>query len=398
MQGRGNVGSAKLSIMFSEADGKYLLKNYDVVVLAAASFFWLRYGAGICLEKNMFKDFDAITVGDTHALLKKISVADVRKFVDRTGDDPQNLGRTYAETTSYIPTVIGVKLSGVGALWVAQNIAFLLQVRLGDIRCTELKKYDQARLLELDSRTVNQNQQFVLSGNWTVRVLATAAPGVSVTPVGCLKVATIVSGAAATINSAEGWYEIAVQTDIAIEEGAPQPFEAACRVFGGLSVWVKNATPRIHPKLLVASSWSDVQQLGVQVKSTYLMTKACVSAAIERCSGRVINIISQVPQGTPLVSWNGYAMDKDTLDVFSRWVAGKLGSQAISVDCMASGMCGTTQIGYIPEKAQPMIRYQTPLRRLAKLADVAAVGLLVSNGVAFVTGNKLAVNGGMAMR
>jgi 3-oxoacyl-[acyl-carrier protein] reductase len=62
-------------------------------------------------------------------------------------------------------------------------------------------------------------------------------------------------------------------------------------------------------------------------------------------------------------------------------------------------MCETSLIGDVPEKAQLMIARQTPLRRLAKPADVAAaVAYLVSDDASFITGDTIAVNGGMAMR
>ena len=78
----------------------------------------------------MFKKFEDIAVGDSHDLIKTITEADVRKFVDMTGDDnPLHVDRHYAEQTpfkdvvvhgmlgaSFISTVIGTKLPGKGAL------------------------------------------------------------------------------------------------------------------------------------------------------------------------------------------------------------------------------------------------------------------------------------------
>ena len=110
----------------------------------------------------MFKDFDAIEVGETQTLTKTITEVDVRKFVEVTGDDnPLHVDRSYAETTSFkdivvhgmlgasfISTVIGTKLPGAGALWVSQNLEFLLPVRLGDelsISAKVLKLKKQAK-------------------------------------------------------------------------------------------------------------------------------------------------------------------------------------------------------------------------------------------------------------
>jgi 3-oxoacyl-[acyl-carrier protein] reductase len=76
---------------------------------------------------------------------------------------------------SFISTVIGTQLPGPGALWVAQNLEFLLPVRLGDeltVSCTVTKKHERDRLLEIDTRIVNQNRQVVLTGQGKVKVLA----------------------------------------------------------------------------------------------------------------------------------------------------------------------------------------------------------------------------------
>ncbi|KQQ94945.1 glucose 1-dehydrogenase [Massilia sp. Leaf139] len=397
----------------------------------------------------MFGDFNAIQVGDTQTLVKDITEADVRKFVDMTGDDnPLHVDRAYAETTafkdivvhgmlgaSFISTVIGTKLPGTGALWVSQNMEFLLPVRLGDrltISATVLKKHERDRLLELDTRIVNQNQQLVLSGQGKVKVLVSAVPEAAQQQEERPRVAIVTGGAggigkaiclrlasdgyhvvvnyrsqadravaiAEEINKQGKTRALAVQADIATEEGAQALYQAALRAFGPVGVLVNNASPRINPKPFGHTDWGDVQrQIDVQVKGAFLMTRAVVPGMSERRWGRIVNITSQVLDGQPSLGWTGYAMAKGALAVFSKYMAAELGPQGITVNCVSPGMCETTLIGDIPEKAQLMIARQTPLRRLAKPADVAAaVAYLVSSDAGFVTGDTLAVNGGMAIR
>lgn len=404
----------------------------------------------------MFKDFDAIQVGETQTLTKHITEADVRKFVEMTGDDnPLHVDRAYAETTSFkdivvhgmlgasfISTVIGTKLPGTGALWVSQNMEFLLPVRLGDvltISATVLKKHERERLLELDTRIVNQNQQLILTGVGKVKVLVAAEPEAKVAADARPRVAIVTGGAGgigkaicqrlaadgfdvvvnyrgqadraaqivAEINAAAGEADgkrrgraLAVPADIATEAGAQALFAAAVKAFGAVSVLVNNASPRINPKPFSATGWDDVQQqMDVQVKGAFLMTSAVTPDMAARKWGRVVNITSQVLDGPPSVTWTGYAMAKGALQVFSNYMAAELGPQGITVNCVSPGMCETTLIGDIPEKAQLMIARQTPLRRLAKPSDVAAaVAYLVSDDAGFVTGDTIAVNGGMAMR
>lgn len=396
----------------------------------------------------MFNNFEAIQIGETHSLVKIISEADVRKFVEMTGDDnPLHVNRTYAETTafkdivvhgmlgaSFISTVIGTKLPGTGALWISQNLEFLLPVRLGDeltISCTVLKKHERERLLDLDTRIVNQNSQVVLTGQGKVKLLTTSAPVKEPQPAPKTKVAIVTGGAggigkAICLRLAKDGYcvvvnylgrsdraaeivelinvgdtrAIAVQADVSTEVGAEKLVKTALQAFGGISVLVNNASPHINPKFFNATDWSDIQkQLDVQVKGAFLLSRACVPLMTAQRWGRIVNITSQVLDGPPSVTWTGYAMAKGALAVFSKYMAAELGPQGITVNCVSPGMCETSLIGDVPEKAQLMIARQTPLRRLAQPADVAAaVAYLVSDDAGFITGDTVAVNGGMAMR
>jgi|LauGreStaDraftv2_3_1035109.scaffolds.fasta_scaffold00269_2 3-oxoacyl-[acyl-carrier protein] reductase len=424
----------------------------------------------------MFMDFDAIVVGDTQTLTKHITEADLRKFVDMTGDNnPLHVDRAFAETTSFkdivvhgmlgasfISTVIGTKLPGTGALWISQNMEFLQPVRLGDvltISATVLKKHLRERLLELDTRIINQNQQLVLTGIGKVKVLVAAVPETKFVADARPRVAIVTGGAGgigkaicqrlaadgfdvvvnyrtqadraleivADINATAAagasfggagestgscdsvvavvagkryGRALAVKADIATESGAQALFASAVNAFGAVSVLVNNASPHIIPKPFSATNWDDVQrQIDVQVKGAFLMTSAVTPDMTSRKWGRIVNITSEVLDGPPSVMWTGYAMAKGALQVFSNYMAAELGPQGITVNCVSPGMCETTLIGDIPEKTQLMIARQTPLRRLAKPTDVAAaVSYLVSDDADFITGHTIAVNGGKAMR
>src|SRR5438270_3521312 len=160
---------------------------------------------------RVFADFDAIQIGDREQVVKKITESDIRRFVEMTGDDnPLHMDRSFAERTSFkdivvhgmlgasfISTVIGTKLPGPGALWVSQNIDFLLPVRLGDeltVSCIVKKKHERERLLELETSIVNQNKQMVLIGQGKVKVLI-SKPSAEKRQAGRLKVAIVTGGA-----------------------------------------------------------------------------------------------------------------------------------------------------------------------------------------------------------
>ena len=395
----------------------------------------------------MFANFEAIQVGERRSLTKKITEADVRRFVEMTGDDnPLHVDAAYARGTafkdvvvhgmlgaSFISTVIGTRLPGPGALWVSQQIDFLLPVRLGDeltVSCEVIKKHDSERLLELETTILNQNGQRVLSGRGKVKLLTEPATAPATdTPQKCM-VALVTGGAggigqaicerlagdgfAVVINYANstqsanelvaritgaGGRALAVQADLTSEAGITRLFDAAVNAFGGVGVLVSNASPHINAKPLASTHWADVQQhIDVQAKASFLLTQLCAPSMAARKWGRIVNITSQVTRALPTPGWLGYTLGKSTLAALTRSMAVELGPSGITVNAIAPGMTDTRLIGAIPEKVQLMTARQTPLRRLALPQDVTdAVAYLVSDAGSFVTGQELHVNGGMVM-
>lgn len=398
---------------------------------------------------SLFADFDAIKVGDARTLVREIGEADVRRFVEMTGDDnPLHVDQAFAEATSFrdvvvhgmlgasfISTVIGTQLPGPGALWVSQSLEFLSPVRLGDtltVSCVVTAKHPRERLLELDTTIVNQAGQKVLAGSGKVKVLEGRA--VATEPEPARRRVALVTGGGGGIgraicerlardgldvavayrgraDRAEAVVEairaldgparaVAIQADLAGAEAAVTLARRAAQALGPIDVLVNNASPAIGAKPFADLDWPDIQaQLDVQVKAAFLIVRACLPAMLERGSGRIINITSQVAEGAPTPTWTAYAVAKAALAAMSRSLAAEVGPGGVTVNCVAPGMTETGLIGDIPEKAQLIAARQTPMRRLATPADVAsAVAHLASLDAGFITGQTLAVNGGMAMR
>jgi 3-oxoacyl-[acyl-carrier protein] reductase len=398
---------------------------------------------------SLFADFDAIKVGDARTLVREIGEADVRRFVEMTGDDnPLHVDQAFAEATSFrdvvvhgmlgasfISTVIGTQLPGPGALWVSQSLEFLSPVRLGDtltVSCVVTAKHPRERLLELDTAIVNQAGQKVLAGSGKVKVREGRA--VAVEPEPARRRVALVTGGGGGIgraicerlardgldvavayrgraDRAEAVVEairaldgparaVAIQADLAGAQAAVTLARRAAQALGPIDVLVNNASPAIGAKPFADLDWPDIQaQLDVQVKAAFLIVRACLPAMLERGSGRIINITSQVAEGAPTPTWTAYAVAKAALAAMSRSLAAEVGPGGVTVNCVAPGMTETGLIGDIPEKAQLIAARQTPMRRLATPADVAsAVAHLASLDAGFITGQTLAVNGGMAMR
>ena len=390
-----------------------------------------------------FTDFETVREGDTRSLTRSISEADIRRFVEMTGDDnPLHVDAAYAAQTpfkeivvhgmlgaSFISTVIGTQLPGPGALWVSQAMEFHLPVRLGDtltVVCTVLRKHARDRLLELDTRISNQHGQQVLSGLGKVKLLEPPKPKAVTAPTR-VKVAIVAGGAggigrvicerlaadgfAVLVNyhqgaaraqalvqqlTAHGARCAAVQADVASDEGAAVLANEAQRLFGGVSVVVNAASPRIVPRSVDALPWAEMQQhLDVQLKSTLSLVQANQAGLAASGGGRVIAIGSMAADGTPVAGWTAYAVAKAALGALTRQLAAELGPQGITVNLVSPGMTQTSFISGVSEKQQLMAARQTPLRRLGEPEDTAAaVAFLASDGGAYITGQNLRVNGG----
>lgn len=395
---------------------------------------------------SVFADFELVKEGDSQSLVKQITEADIRRFVEMTGDDnPLHVDSAYASATpfkeivvhgmlgaSFISTVIGTKLPGPGALWVSQAMDFNLPVRLGDtltVTCTVLKKHSRDRLLELETRITNQHGQTVLTGQGKVKLLeppkAKAADAQAK-----LKVAIVTGGAggigrvicrklaadgfSVVVNYLSGrdradslvrelngadHKAVAVQADVSTPEGAQRLVQEAQRHFGGVSVLVNAASPRIVAKSIDELQWDEVQQqFDVQLKSALLLVKACKPGMAAAGHGRIISLTSQSWDGTPVAGWTAYALAKGGLATLTRYLAAELGPNGITVNCVSPGMTDTSFISSVSEKQQLMVARQTPMRRLGEPEDVAeAVAFLASDKASYVSGQSLRVNGGGSM-
>ena len=394
-----------------------------------------------------FGAFEDIVIGATASVVKKITAADIQRFVELTGDDnPLHVNEEYARTTSFkevvvhgmlgasfISTVIGTRLPGPGALWVSQEMDFLLPVRLDDVitvTCTVIGKQDSQRLLQLETSIVNQHQQRVLSGQGTVKVLQQVTPRCVEETEHHRKVALVTGGSggighaickkladdgfnivinycnssdratalATEINNMEV-SAAAIEADIATEEGASYLYDAALKRFGGVSVLINNAAPRIIPKPYASLCWSDIQkQIDVQLRGMFTLTQACLPLMAERGYGRIISLTSQEIDGEPTAHWTAYGLAKNAVATLTRYIALEYGPHGVTANCVAPGMTETRMIGDVPEKTQLMVARRTPVRRLALPEDIAsAVAYLASHNACHVTGHTLRVNGGSVM-
>ena len=141
--------------------------------------------------------------------------------------------------------------------------------------------------------------------------------------------------------------------------------------------------------------WDDV--LATNLTAAFACVQAVLMAMVRQRSGRIISVSSVVGQSGNAGQAN-YAASKAGLIGFSKSLAREVASRNITVNVVAPGLIATDMTKAITDKAQAEWAGQIPLGRIGTPEDVAAaVCFLASDEAAYITGQVLAVNGGMYM-
>ena len=141
--------------------------------------------------------------------------------------------------------------------------------------------------------------------------------------------------------------------------------------------------------------WDTV--LDVNLKSAFKLSKNCLRGMMKRRNGRIINITSIVGvTGNP--GQMNYAASKAGMIGMSKSLAQEIAARGITVNCVAPGFIATAMTDELGDAQKEKLLTNVPIGRLGDPKDIsAAVLYLASDEAAYVTGQTLHVNGGMAM-
>ena len=166
---------------------------------------------------------------------------------------------------------------------------------------------------------------------------------------------------------------------------------------GGLDILVNNAglTRDNLAVRLKDEDWNLV--LEVNLTAAFRLVRATLRGMMKRRWGRIIGITSVVGvTGNP--GQANYAASKAGMIGMSKSLAQEVASRNITVNCVAPGFIETAMTGVLGEPQREKLLGAIPAGRLGSSDDVAAcVAYLASDEAAYVTGQTLHVNGGMAM-
>ncbi len=180
---------------------------------------------------------------------------------------------------------------------------------------------------------------------------------------------------------------------VQVEELIP----ATLDTLGSIDILVNNAgiTRDNLGMRMKDEEWDEV--IAINLESAFRLMRAAARPMMKARFGRIINITSVVgATGNP--GQMNYCAAKAGLTGMTKSIAAEVASRGITANCVAPGFIRTAMTAALDEKQQAAINGRIPMGRMGEGAEIgAAVAFLASREAAYITGETLHVNGGMAM-
>jgi 3-oxoacyl-[acyl-carrier protein] reductase len=171
----------------------------------------------------------------------------------------------------------------------------------------------------------------------------------------------------------------------------------AVEALGKIDILVNNAgvTRDNLAMRMKDEEWSDV--IRINLEAAFRLSRAALKPMMRARFGRIVSITSVVGvTGNP--GQANYAASKAGLIGMSKALAQEVASRGITVNCIAPGFIASSMTDALPDAQKNALLGKIPAGKLGEGADVAAAAVyLASREAAYVTGQTLHVNGGMAM-
>jgi 3-oxoacyl-[acyl-carrier protein] reductase len=202
---------------------------------------------------------------------------------------------------------------------------------------------------------------------------------------------------ATALNALGGDRAFVVPANLAVAGEADRLIAAADAAMGGVDVLINNAgiTRDGLALRLKDEDWQTV--LDVDLGAAFRLCRAGLRGMIKRRWGRIVNITSIVGfTGNP--GQANYAAAKAGMVGMSKALAQEVASRGVTINCVAPGFIASPMTDRLDDKQRQAIAQRIPAGHIGAGDDVAAaVVYLCSTEAAYVTGQTLHVNGGMAM-
>ena len=190
---------------------------------------------------------------------------------------------------------------------------------------------------------------------------------------------------------------IAIQADVSQEEDVIRLFTVANESLGPITILVNNAGTT-RDKLILQMSLSDFEYVvDTNLRSTFLCTKAALRGMLRARWGRIVNVSSPAAL-LGSVGQANYTASKAAILAFTLSTAREMASRNITANAIAPGLIPTELTSTLTEQQRQFLLNNTPAGRFGEPEEIAAtINFFCSPEAAYITGQILCVDGGMAM-
>ena len=190
---------------------------------------------------------------------------------------------------------------------------------------------------------------------------------------------------------------LAVRCNVADSGEVKALMDAAVQTFGRIDILVNNAGITRDGLLMMMKEDDFDAVIGTNLKGTFLCMKAVSRLMMKQRYGRIVNLSSVVGLRGNAGQVN-YAASKAGVIGMTKSLAKELASRGVTVNAVAPGFMETDMTAAMPEAAKAATLAAIPIGRMGAAEDVArTVAFLASEEAGYITGQVVAVDGGMSM-
>lgn len=207
----------------------------------------------------------------------------------------------------------------------------------------------------------------------------------------------LANATASVITQKTGRRTLPVKVNVSELPSTQSMVEKTIKTFGHVDILVNNAgiTRDTLIMRMDETDWDEV--INVNLKGVFNCSKAVIRTMMKQHYGRIINI-SSVSGQIGQVGQVNYSASKAGVIGFTKALAREVASRQITVNAVAPGFVPTTLTSDLSDELKEYMLKITPIARMGKPEEVAAaVAFLASEEASYITGQVLAIDGGMAM-